>query len=155
MPTRIVRYFSAAQLTATPAAARALVLMPRPPFAPRPPPRYRPLPLPRPRTRRDRLVRHYQDFLEMLPLKMYTHPDCGPLNLAAYVPACANPTDLGPKSYIAFGRPQEHEAEGDSTTRLHQDMSDAINFNLHSHYGPGEKERIHVRCGDEPPDKET
>jgi len=51
------------------------------------------------------LVSHpKQDFLEMLPLKEYTHPRAGPLNLAAQLPQTALPPDLGPKSYIAFGR---------------------------------------------------
>lgn len=46
-----------------------------------------------------------QDFLEMLPLKEYTHPTAGPLNLAAQLPEQgAVKPDLGPKSYIAYGR---------------------------------------------------
>jgi hypothetical protein len=45
-----------------------------------------------------------QDFLEMLPLPFYTHPKEAPLNLASAMPAWSNPTDLGPKTYVAFGR---------------------------------------------------
>jgi lysine-specific demethylase 3 len=39
----------------------------------------------------------------MLPLKEYTH-QAGPLNLAAALPRTAIKPDLGPKSYIAYGR---------------------------------------------------
>ena len=44
-----------------------------------------------------------QDFLEMVPLKEYTH-QAGPLNLAGALPPSAIKPDLGPKSYIAYGR---------------------------------------------------
>ena len=40
----------------------------------------------------------------MLPLPFYTHPRKGPLNLACMLPPWSNPTDLGPKSYVAYGR---------------------------------------------------
>ncbi|GAX77805.1 hypothetical protein CEUSTIGMA_g5248.t1 [Chlamydomonas eustigma] len=79
-----------------------------------------------------RLVRMNQDFLEMLPLPFYTHPKGGPLNLAWMLPPWSNPTDLGPKTYIAYGRVEEHEGEeGDSVTKLHLDMSDAVNIMCH------------------------
>lgn len=48
-----------------------------------------------------------QDFLEMLPLPVYTHPTIAPLNLATMLPAWANLTDLGPKTYIASGQVSE------------------------------------------------
>lgn len=44
-----------------------------------------------------------QDFLEMLPFSWYTNPDRAPLNLATYMPSTSNPSDLGPKTYVAFG----------------------------------------------------
>eukprot|EP00798_Chlamydomonas_sp_ICE-L_P014386 gene14386-20387_t len=57
----------------------------------------------------------------MLPLKMYTHPYEAPLNLATMMPSWSNPTDLGPKTYIAYGQVEEHgNEEGDSVTKLHQ-----------------------------------
>ena len=67
-----------------------------------------------------------QDFLRRLPLLAYTdcRPAASPLNMASALRAsCDNPTDLGPKTYIAYGRVQEGEDEGDSVTKLHLDMS--------------------------------
>lgn len=45
-----------------------------------------------------------------LPLQWMTRPDEAPLNLATQLPSNANPTDLGPKSYIAFGTPEARGA---------------------------------------------
>ena len=39
----------------------------------------------------------------MLPMPEYTHPH-GPLNMVGYLQQGDQPPDLGPKSYIAFGR---------------------------------------------------
>eukprot|EP00775_Hariotina_reticulata_P001304 gene1304-1646_t len=79
---------------------------------------------------KEELPRHYMDFIERLPAKVYTDPRLGraPLNLAACLHQSDNPTDLGPKCYCAYGRWEEAEAEGDSVTKLHQDMTDAINL---------------------------
>jgi hypothetical protein len=69
---------------------------------------------------------HTQDFLRRLPLLAYTdcRPAASPLNMASALrAACDNPTDLGPKTYIAYGRVQEGEDEEDSVTKLHLDMS--------------------------------
>ncbi len=110
----------------------------------------------------------------MLPLPFYTLPRQAPLNLACHLPPWANPTDLGPKTYVAFGRVrtmktehstctalarelhiflailtcapsspssqvEEHEdMEGDSVTKLHQDMSDAVNICVHAQRAEGE-----------------
>ncbi|GIL78410.1 hypothetical protein Vretimale_17013 [Volvox reticuliferus] len=75
------------------------------------------------------LPRHFKDFVESLPLPFMTRPDEAPLNLATWMPPGAVPTDLGPKAYIAFGTPEECEepVERDSVTKLHIDMSDAVN----------------------------
>ena len=71
-----------------------------------------------------------QDFLNLLPIPELTRADGGALNLATMLPPERNPSDLGPKSYFALGQPGEH-ASGDSQTRLHLDMTDAINVMLH------------------------
>ena len=56
---------------------------------------------------------------------------CGALNMAHTLPKSTVPPDLGPKTYIAYGREPELGAT-DSVTRLHQDMSDAVNVLMHS-----------------------
>jgi len=83
----------------------------------------------------------------------YMHPTGGALNLAASLPAQYIPPDLGPKGYIAFGREQEHEGEGDSVTRLHLDLSDAINIVCHVQRPDGaSKQPPPARCGDAMPE---
>ena len=73
--------------------------------------------------------RHCYDFITMLPFQEYTNMRDGPLNLATSLPQVCCPPDLGPKSYVAHGVQQERggPAGGDSVTRLHMDMSDAVN----------------------------
>ena len=44
-----------------------------------------------------------QDFLRMLPYGDYTHPE-GRLNLASSLLEADLRPDLGPKSYVAYGR---------------------------------------------------
>lgn len=39
----------------------------------------------------------------MMPWQDWTHPQ-GPLNLASHLEECDNAPDLGPKSYVAYGR---------------------------------------------------
>ena len=46
-------------------------------------------------------------------------------------------------------RLEEREGEGDSVTKLHLDLSDAVNQLCHAQRLPGEPEP-HVRCGAEP-----
>eukprot|EP00892_Ulva_mutabilis_P010304 jgi/Ulvmu1/7646/UM038_0075.1 len=81
------------------------------------------------------LPRHMQDFLGMLPVPHLTRTDTTVLNMATTLGASCVPTDLGPKCYIALGRPEERGA-GDSVTRCHLDMSDAINIMLHAPQPP-------------------
>ncbi|KAL3151375.1 hypothetical protein ABBQ38_013204 [Trebouxia sp. C0009 RCD-2024] len=94
----------------------------------------------------EEMPRHWQDFMQCLPFPEYAHPQ-GSLNIANHLAEDLIKPDLGPKSYIATGRPQEH-AEGDSVTKLHIDLSDAINVLLYME-GPTTP---NVRCGNTPAD---
>ncbi|KAJ3686956.1 hypothetical protein LUZ61_016120 [Rhynchospora tenuis] len=79
----------------------------------------------------ERLPRHGYEFMSALPFKEYTDPKSGPLNLAVKLPAKMLKPDLGPKTYIAYGI-REELVDGDSVTKLHCDMSDAINILTHT-----------------------
>ncbi|GER31150.1 transcription factor jumonji (jmjC)domain-containing protein [Striga asiatica] len=79
----------------------------------------------------ERLPRHNAEFLSALPYKEYTHLRNGPLNLAAKLPEKMLKPDLGPKTYIAYGYPEEL-GRGDSVTKLHCDVSDAVNVLMHT-----------------------
>ncbi|XP_043695282.1 lysine-specific demethylase JMJ25-like isoform X1 [Telopea speciosissima] len=78
-----------------------------------------------------RLPRHCAEFVSALPFQEYTHPNDGILNLAVKLPKKSLKPDLGPKTYIAYGFPEEL-GRGDSVTKLHCDMSDAVNVLTHT-----------------------
>ncbi|VFQ58255.1 unnamed protein product [Cuscuta campestris] len=77
------------------------------------------------------LPRHGAEFVSMLPFSDYTDPRSGLLNLATKLPVGSLKPDLGPKTYIAYGSEQEL-GRGDSVSKLHCDISDAVNILTHT-----------------------
>ncbi|KAL5066329.1 hypothetical protein RYX36_028066 [Vicia faba] len=79
----------------------------------------------------DLLPRHCDEFIHSLPFQQYTDPRAGILNLAVKLPGHVLKPDMGPKTYIAYGV-REELGRGDSVTKLHCDMSDAVNILTHT-----------------------
>ncbi|EOA37576.1 hypothetical protein CARUB_v10011915mg [Capsella rubella] len=77
------------------------------------------------------LPRHCDEFISALPFQEYSDPRSGILNIAAKLPEGLLKPDLGPKTYIAYGTSDEL-GRGDSVTKLHCDMSDAVNILMHT-----------------------
>ncbi|ESQ37770.1 hypothetical protein EUTSA_v10029199mg, partial [Eutrema salsugineum] len=79
----------------------------------------------------ERLPRHNAEFIAALPFFDYTDPKSGILNLVTRLPKEFLKPDLGPKTYIAYGFPEELH-RGDSVTKLHCIISDAVNVLTHT-----------------------
>ncbi|KAG9449367.1 hypothetical protein H6P81_009332 [Aristolochia fimbriata] len=79
----------------------------------------------------ERLPRHFDEFVTALPFREYTDPVSGILNLAVKLPVEVLKPDLGPKTYIGYGMAEEL-GRGDSVTKLHCDMADAVNVLTHT-----------------------
>ncbi|XP_026454178.1 lysine-specific demethylase JMJ25-like isoform X2 [Papaver somniferum] len=88
----------------------------------------------------ERLGRHCADFISRLPYQYYTNPNWGFFNLATKLPENSLKPDLGPKTYIAYGYAEEL-GRGDSVTKLHLDMSDAVNILTHAEEVPVDDEQ--------------
>uniref|UniRef100_A0A7N2MZL4 JmjC domain-containing protein n=1 Tax=Quercus lobata TaxID=97700 RepID=A0A7N2MZL4_QUELO len=73
----------------------------------------------------EKLPRHGAEFIYCLPFKEYTHPHMGVLKIAVHLPYKSLKTDMGPKTYVAYGVAQEL-GHGDSVSKLHCNMSDLV-----------------------------
>ena len=71
------------------------------------------------------MAQHCAEFISSFPFKEYVDPLKGSINLVVKLPMSCRKADMGPNTYIAYGFPQEL-GRGDSVTKLHCDMSDAV-----------------------------
>ncbi|TFY51346.1 hypothetical protein EVG20_g11042 [Dentipellis fragilis] len=78
---------------------------------------------------KDRFWDHFESFRSAVPFPDLTRPD-GIFNLAVNFPENVLTPDLGPKMYNAYGT--LHDDAHHSSTRLHMDVTDAVNILAHA-----------------------
>ncbi|KND04187.1 uncharacterized protein SPPG_01621 [Spizellomyces punctatus DAOM BR117] len=97
---------------------------------------------------RAKLPKHSTDFLDLIPIPEYTHPD-GKFNLVSHISENDVPPDLGPKMYAAYGYNPDQTG---GTTNLHLDVADAANVLVSSqrHWVPPSTEPPTTACTSSP-----
>ncbi|KAJ7533719.1 hypothetical protein O6H91_13G061100 [Diphasiastrum complanatum] len=85
-----------------------------------------------PRDSFDEHFSHYEaEFINLLPLHIYTHPKTGLLNLTSKLPEAPLNPDFRTRIDIGYGV-HEERGVGDSVTPLHCDMFDVVNVLVHT-----------------------
>ncbi|KAK6125537.1 hypothetical protein DH2020_040720 [Rehmannia glutinosa] len=87
---------------------------------------------------KERLPRHFSEFVGCLPFKHYSHPRAGYLNMSTMMPEMSLKPDLGPKMCFSYGGGEELGL--DSVTNLQYALSDRVNVLLHTFAIHGETE---------------
>ncbi|KAK6150845.1 hypothetical protein DH2020_015777 [Rehmannia glutinosa] len=87
---------------------------------------------------KERLPRHFSEFVGCLPFKHYSHPRAGYLNMSTMMPEMSLKPDLGPKMCFSYGGGEELGL--DSVTNLQYALSDRVNVLLHTAAIHGETE---------------